>query len=97
MDEWHTIPGFPGYEITRSGRVRSIRDGRELKPWRAKDGRLLVNPVRGTNRSAVAVHRLMLFAFVGEPDGDQVAGFVNDEPADLRLENLVWRSRRGGV
>jgi hypothetical protein len=46
-DEWRPIPGYDGYEITRTGRVRSItrrvpmhgtksgvtRHGKELKPF----------------------------------------------------------------
>lgn len=105
MTEWHPIPGHPHYEITKTGKVRSVdrtivrADGRT---YRLK-GKELKTPVAGTKteshpgyRTASlgasfkrTVHALMMETFVGPPEGRHVR-HLNGDPMDNRLENLAY-------
>ena len=99
--EWKAIPGFPGYEASHRGYVRSIDrpvGGRQLR------GRVLKARVAGTTpyplvnltddqgaRQTRTVHSLVLLAHVGEcPEGQEALHF-NDIPTDNRWpENLGY-------
>jgi hypothetical protein len=86
------IPGYPGYEVSDRGRVRSLKKG----------GRLLRPIARDNNRSHPSVHliqggvcrheyihRLVLLAFVGPcPKGMQARHYPRRN--GNRLENLSW-------
>ena len=102
-EQWRTVPGFPAYEVSDQGRVRSIDHhtvnslGRKLF-YRGRvrklrdDGRgyLRVNLSNGPVWSVKHVHRIVLEAFVGpRPDGMH-ACHANDISTDNRLENLRW-------
>lgn len=89
------MPGFPGYQASSEGRVRSIdrtlSDGREagglvLTPQPDKDGYLRVR----VGRRLVGVHTLVCLAFHGPAE----VRHLNDDPADNRPRNVVWGSRR---
>lgn len=86
------VPGWPGYYITRDGRVFSTR-GRwkavvhELKP-RIDHGYLAVNLSGARN---TRVHRLLLMTFVGPPLTPKHEGrHLNDVRTDNRISNLAW-------
>lgn len=42
----------------------------------------------------VQIGRLVLMAFHGQPKKGQECSHLNDEPADNRLENLAWETRK---
>lgn len=103
MPAWKDIPGYPGYQATRTGRIRSSERvvvtktgkrrylGFELKPGRASHGYLTVCLGR---RRTVCVHYILAITFIGPPpfDGAEVR-HKNDERQDNRIENLCWGSR----
>lgn len=96
---WRTIPEFPEYQVSDRGEVRRVGAARGAKP-----GRLLRSkprPERGyrtvrlwsRNREHPRyVHRLVLEAFVGQPEPGQEARHLNGDGSDNRLENLAWGS-----
>lgn len=76
-ERWEPIPGFPGYEASSLGRIRSfirarivagVKQPRILKQKPNKDGYLLVC----VTRKQRTVHRLVACAFLGESDLPQV-------------------------
>ena len=101
---WKKIDGFPGYEVSNLGQVRS---------WRSRNGKgcsrtphlLKQSPFQGRpylrvgmighsgNLSHHRVHRLVLEAFVGScPDG--MEGCHNDgDPTNNALTNLRWDTK----
>ena len=103
-ETWNPIPGFPGYEVSDYGRVRSpdvrkrgyFKRGRILKPsprYHHRSGRLVcmvVNLCVDGHVRMARVHRLVLTAFVGPaPTGTE--GCHNDgDPSNNRLGNLRW-------
>ena len=99
-EEWRDIPGYPGYQVSDQGRVRSLdrviahprggqhsRKGKVLKPWIDHWGYpkiALGTMVRGF------VHRFVLLAFVGPaPDGHQAHHCDHDKQNNC-IENLLW-------
>lgn len=99
-ETWLPAVGFPGYEISDQGRVKSLprrnlqgamRRGRILKTD-VLDGYHLVRLARDGVKHARTVHSLVLEAFVGlRPDGFQTR-HLNGVRGDNCLENLCWGS-----
>lgn len=97
LTRWKPVPGYPGYEVSDQGQVRSLaptlgarRHGKVLKPM-LQNGYRYVGVYRGgrqPDRRKVAV--MMLEAFVGpRPDGAH-ACHRDDDPVNDTLENLYW-------
>lgn len=100
-EEWRPIPGFPDYEVSSLGNVRS---------WIGPGGtsgrlRLTVPRVRAQTltadgyfrlnieRKARLVSHLVALAFLGErPPGEQVR-HLNGNPQDNRAANLAYGTR----
>jgi hypothetical protein len=89
------IPGFPGYFVTRDGRVWSDHraPGRWLAPKIGHGGYPLVQLYLGKTRRFVPTHRLVLLTFRGQPQPDQEARHLDGDPANNLLENLSWGTR----
>jgi len=98
METWKVIPGYEGqYEVSDRGRVRSFRRGanpRVLKPGRMPSGHLSVALGR---KNSQCVHKLVLLAFVGAAPNRHECRHLNGNPADNRLENLCWGTRRENI
>ncbi|QDF15469.1 HNH endonuclease [Gordonia phage Mollymur] len=107
MSEWRPIPGYEGfYEASRAGQIRRLtrqvarRSGSEC----THQGRILTisyndrgyPQVRlsrdGTSRLHQAA-RLILAAFAGEGDWDEVAVPIDEDWTNLAVDNLTWMSR----
>lgn len=103
-ERWLPVAGYPAYEVSNLGRVRSIprtitgsdgivrrRRGNILKPGTGTKGHQYVNLFNGgTKQTTKFVHHLVLVAFVGpRPDGTECC-HNNGDPSDNRLSNLRW-------
>ncbi len=99
---WLPVAGFPGYEISDQGRVKSLarrnlqgamRSERILRTDVAA-GYLLVRLARDGVKHAHTVHSLVLSAFRGSrPEGCQTR-HLNGVRNDNRLENLQWGTQQ---
>lgn len=98
IESWRAIPGFPGYEVSDLGRVRSVRGKcpRILRQRRAGNGymNIAIRDAAGRNR-CWAIHVLVLTVFVGpRPEGMQACHFPDRDHANNALPNLRWDTRR---
>jgi hypothetical protein len=104
QEVWKAIPGYPGYEVSDHGRVRSYwRKGHYSISSKLTDsvqkimnltpcpsGHLHLRLCRNNKALTMRVHRLVLLAFIGPcPDGMQ-ACHNDGNPSNNYLNNLRW-------
>jgi len=97
---WKEVVGFPGYEVSNLGNIRSYlylrnrriaQTPRPVKAGLDTDGYKQLSLSRDGIQYVRKVHRLVLDAFVGEKPNDQmVCAHGNGVRTDNRLENLRW-------
>lgn len=102
-EELRDIPGFPDYSITRDGRIwskpkhGSSTTGKWMSLAPHRDGHLYVGLRKDGARHCPKVHRLVLETYVGPcPEGMECC-HNNGDPADNRVENLRWDTRKANI
>lgn len=94
--ELKQIPGFPGYAITKSGRVwsypkrRSSINGKWLIQYPVSDGHLFVRLYQNNKAYTRRVHRLVLETYSSNCPKGMECRHLNGNPKDNRLCNLKW-------
>ena len=102
---WRDVPGFTHYQVSNQGRVRSRKpparskkprkEWKILKPYRMKNGYLVIKLADCGKGIAYLVHRLVLEAFVGPcPDGMEARHVKDNDRSNNRLDNLCWGTRQ---
>lgn len=84
---WKDAPGFPGYQVSDAGRVRSFY--RVLAPDSVK-GYYRVRLYRNGRVYRIYIHRLVAMAFVPNPDVLPQINHKNEIKTDNSAENLEW-------
>jgi hypothetical protein len=105
IEQWSPIPGWPAYEASDHGRIRSVdREvrgpngsirrlrGKVLTPVLINCGRQTVVTLYRSGRGhSFAVARLVAMTFLGEPPSPtSVAGHLDGDPANNRPGNIHW-------
>ncbi|MBR0201982.1 MAG: NUMOD4 motif-containing HNH endonuclease [Bacteroidaceae bacterium] len=103
-EKWKPVEGFPRYEVSNMGRVRSncCKNGRKLryllKPRSRPKGYYSVTLSKKNSEtgrvyfSQKQVHRLVAHAFLGQCPQGYVVDHINGDSLDNRLENLRYAS-----
>jgi len=97
-ETWREIPGFPHYDVSDLGDVRSRK--RRTRPVSLQTNRRYVAAsIRRPDgsRAKPNVHRLVLEAFVGPCPAGMVACHCNGNSHDNRLQNLRWDSHKANI
>lgn len=98
MEVWRRIRGFPGYEVSSEGRVRSYKDshGRVTNDWH------LLKPIMNNRYYRVVlfdkdhvpctktIHRLVAETFMPVQDESLVVDHVDCDKTNNSLSNLEW-------
>lgn len=107
LEEWREIAGYPNYQVSNMGRVRSNRlrgskidsvsNWKLLNPAIGNQGYRTMKISRDGKAKTVSVHILVLETFVGPcPDGLEACHF-NGIRNDNRLCNLRWDTRKNNA
>lgn len=103
-EEWRAIPGFPGYEASSIGRVRTWKiqgksrgsarlaeSPRILTQKQTRTGYLEVSMSDGRKQRAVLAHKAVLLAFVGPcPEGMECRHFPDFTRTNNHTSNISW-------
>jgi hypothetical protein len=100
--EWRPVAGYPGYEISDCGHVRSWRPCRGvslpriLKTYPKPYGHTyVVFTLPGSVQVKQYVHRLVAYAFIGDPPSPNMEVAHNDGDAtNNHVANLRWATHK---
>ena len=94
IEEWRVVGGWPNYEVSNMGRVRSWNRqnrGRVLAGGKDLDGyRYFILCDGSGGRQAARACRLVCSAFHGAPHDGQQTRHLNGDNTDDRAANLAW-------
>lgn len=95
FEEWRKVEGYDhNYEVSSHGRFK--KNGKLVTPHE-NNGYLRVALVQNGRGKSVAVHRLVLLAFVG-PCPEGMIGLHNDDVRENnRIDNLRWGTYQDNV
>ena len=100
---WRDIIGYEGiYQVSNKGNVFSIermvqgreRGGITLKPKHSRNGYLHVGLYRNGKMKNKLIHRLVLEAFVENPNNLPEVNHKDEDKANNNVENLEWCTSR---
>lgn len=104
MEIWKDVVGFEGYyEVSNLGRVRSVDrvilrnngnplpiKGKMLKLQQKSNGRIYANLSKEGQPYCKTVHRLVMTAFVPNPENLPHINHKDEDTTNNNLENLEW-------
>lgn len=85
---WKEVKEAPNYEVSNLGRVRN-KNGKVLKPS-INHGYFHVVLMNGKTRLTRRVHKLVMNAFVPNPDNLPCINHKDEVRTNNRLDNLEW-------
>ena len=92
MEEYRVIPGFPDYQISNLGNVKSFKrkTPKVMRPQKWCNGYRMIALRRGDKYHFRLVHVLVMLAFVGtKPDGLCIR-HLDGNPSNNQLTNLTY-------
>lgn len=103
---WKPIPFAEGYEVSNTGRIRSLprktvyKDGRiafhqarELKPSRTKKGYLRAEPTVNGKKVMCQMHRAVAIAFIPNPENKPQVNHIDGNKENNHVDNLEWATQ----
>ena len=89
---WKPIEGYPDYEVSNMGRVKSLKFGKEkiLKGVKDKNGYLIVDLYKEGKQKHYLIHRLVASAFIDNPNNLPQVNHIDEDKTNNRVENLEY-------
>ena len=103
MEEWRDIEGFPGYQVSSLGRVRSLHYRQREKTTGSykilesnsvsTSGYYTVVLCNNPNKKRKTIHRLVASAFIPNINNKEMIDHINHNKLDNNVSNLRWATR----
>lgn len=91
METWVTVPGYPRYQVSTHGRVKSlIGNHKILKPGKSKSGYLNVVLSNEEGKRTFRVHRLVALCHLPNPHNLPLVNHKDEDKAHNHVDNLEW-------
>lgn len=93
MEVYKQINGYPKYEISNMGNVRSFlinKNGAELKKSINPAGYYRISLTGLNGQKGTYIHRLVAMHFIDNPNNYNIVDHANGIRTDNRVENLRW-------
>lgn len=92
---WKTIEGYPNYEVSNLGNVRSLNFHKEKKiklktPTKNKFGYLRILLWKDGKPKLQSIHRLVAKAFIPNPDNLPQVNHKDENKQNNCVDNLEW-------
>jgi hypothetical protein len=113
FEEWHAIPGYEGrYEITKSGRVRSLPryvnspicaggrrriKGKEFTIQLARGYPCFLGVDESGRKTTVYIHRILAMLFVPNPAGKPHVNHIDGDKTNFDPANLEWVTHKENI
>ena len=94
MEEWHTIPDFPNYEITETGKIRHKEKKKIRKASPSKRGYPVVSLRKDGKQYIRTIHILVARTFIPNPENKPEVNHKDGNKWNYRLNNLEWVTSR---
>ena len=82
------VKGYEGYEVSNTGKIKSLKTNRLLKPQKNNCGYLYILLTDQNKKVRInLIHRLVFDAFIGIDDGLEI-NHLDEDKENNRLDNL---------
>lgn len=87
---WVVLPDYPHDKISPDGRIYSKKI-KKIKKQQTKGKYKYVQMTdKDGNKKSMAVHRLIAFAYIPNPDNYPIINHIDGDPGNNSVENLEW-------
>lgn len=98
MEEWLNIDGYPDYQVSNTGKVKSIKYGKEriLKPLNTNGYQRVILYLDGKVKR-IYIHQLVSRAFLPNPENLTQVNHKDENPLNNNVENLEWCTQEHNI
>jgi hypothetical protein len=90
MISFKIIDGYPGYVISRCGIIMNMYTRKVLKHGLSNTGYYQVSLCKEGKRKTYTIHRLLMLAFVPNPENKLCVDHIDRNKQNNHLSNLRW-------